>query len=226
MDRHGQGGVRHPRLVLAAHGSADPRFADVVESIAARVRALRGELEVRIGYLDHGPPSIADVTDDESVVVPLLLASGYHVRTDVPEQAPSAVVADAVGPDPRLARALADRLAEGGYDGLAPVTLAAAGSSDERALDDVRAMATRLAGLLGADVTPAFVAGGSPLLSELRPRVVASYLLAPGTFHDAVTAVGADIVSAPIGDHPSVAEVVLKRYDDAVGQVPGRIAPA
>jgi len=218
--------TEHRPLVIAAHGSTDERFADIVESIASRVRVLRAGLEVRIGYLDHGPPTIAEVTDDETVVVPLLLASGYHVRIDVPEQAPSAIVASAVGPDVRLAHALADRLTEAGHKGPAPVTLAAAGSSDDRALDDVRAMAGHLASVLGADVAPAFVAGGSPQLSELRPRVVASYLLAPGAFHDAVIATGADIVSAPIGDHPAVAEIVLARYDEAVGQVPGRTAPA
>jgi len=144
----------------------------------------------------------------------------------VPAQAPSAVIAAAVGPDARLARALADRLAEAGYDGRSPVVLAAAGSSDDRALDDVRAVAGHLADLLGVGVEAGFIASGTPQVSELRPRVVASYLLAPGAFHDAVSAVGADIVSEPIGDHPVVAEIVLARFDEAVGQVPGRIAPA
>ena len=223
--------MRNPRLtgnplVIAAHGSADARFADVVESLAARVRRLRPGIDVRIGYLDHGPPSIADVTDETSVVVPLLLASGYHVRIDVPAQAPSAVVTSAVGPDPRLAQALADRLTEAGYDGRSPVALAAAGSSDARALDDVRAMAAQLADLLGVAVSTAFVSAGSPQLSEVRPRVVASYLLAPGAFHDAVTVVGADVVSEPIGDHPAVADIVLSRYDATLAQVPGRTAPA
>jgi len=221
--------VRDPRLssplVLAAHGSADPRFAEVVDSVAAQTRQLRPALAVRIGYLDHGPPWIADVTDDRCVVVPLLLARGYHVRVDIPEQAPSATVAEAVGPDPLLARALIERLQQAGYDGAEPVVLAGAGSSDDEALADVRAMAAHLADRLGVEVTAAFVSAGSPLLSEVSPRVVASYLLAPGAFHDAVGTAGARVVSAPIGDHPVVARLVLARYDAAT-QVPGRMAPA
>jgi len=43
-------------------------------------------------------------------------------------------------------------------------------------------------------------------------------------FHDAVVAAGAAVTSAPIGAHPAVADIVLKRYD--AGQVPGRTAPA
>jgi sirohydrochlorin ferrochelatase len=213
-----------PPLVIAAHGSADPRFADVVESLAAQVRALRPGLDVRVGYLEHCPPTIDDVTDNTCVVVPLLLASGYHVRIDVPAQAPSALLADAVGPDSVLAEALSDRLGEVGYDGRSPVVLAAAGSSDKRALDDVQLMAGHLNRRLGVDVTTAFVSAGSPRLSEVSPRVVSSYLLAPGRFHDAVVAVGAAVTSAPIGAHPAVAQIVLARYDAT--QVPGRIAPA
>jgi len=220
--------VRDPRLssplVIAAHGSADRRFAEVVESIAAQTRELRPALDVRVGYLDHGPPFIADVADARCVVVPLLLARGYHVRSDIPEQAPSSTIAEAVGPDPLLARALVDRLKEAGYDGAEPVVLAAAGSSDDEALADVRAMADHLADRLHVAVTAAFVSAGSPLLSEVSPRVVASYLLAPGAFHDAVGTAGAQVVSAPIAAHPVVARLVLARYDAA--QVPGRIAPA
>jgi sirohydrochlorin ferrochelatase len=119
---------------------------------------------------------------------------------------------------------LADRLGEVGYDGRSPVVIAAAGSSDNRALDDVRLMAGHLSRRLGVDVTTAFVSAGSPRLTEVSPRVVSSYLLAPGTFHDAVVAAGAGVTSPPIGAHQAVAQIVLDRYDAT--QVPGRIAPA
>jgi sirohydrochlorin ferrochelatase len=173
------------------------------------VRALRGGLDVRVGLLEHGPPYVEDLPG--AVAVPLLLSAGYHVRADLPAQAPRALVTAAVGPDPRLAVALADRLAEAGYDGDAPVTLAAAGSADERALDDVRRQAAMLAAHLGAEVTAAFLSAGEPRVDELKPDVVASYLLAPGAFHDAIVT-AAPVVSAPLGDHPAVAEVVLSRY--------------
>ncbi|MBV9098712.1 MAG: hypothetical protein JO079_11710, partial [Frankiaceae bacterium] len=53
---------------------------------------------------------------------------------------------------------------------------------------------------------------GSPRLAELQPAVVASYLLAPGTFYDAISGCGARVASAPLGDHPALAEIVLRRY--------------
>jgi sirohydrochlorin ferrochelatase len=208
-------------LVLIAHGSSDPRFDEAVEAVAARVRELRPQLEVRVGYLEHGPPSVADVTAD-GVLVPLLLASGFHVLRDLPSQAPAGLVSSAVGPDEQLAVALRDRLHEAGYVGPSPVVLAAAGSSDERALDDVRTAAGQLADLLAVEVTAAFVSAGSPGLAEALAATpgaaVASYLVAPGAFHDAVVATGADVVSAPIGDHPVVADVVLSRYDTCMSR--------
>jgi sirohydrochlorin ferrochelatase len=229
-------------LVIAAHGSADRRFADIVELIVRRVRLLRPGLDVQVGYLEHGPPHLADVAAGGSVAVPLLLSSGFHARVDLPAQAPGARVARAVGPDGRLAAALAERLADAGYDGQSPVVLAAAGSADERALADVRSMAALLAARLGADVTAAFVSAGEPRVADIvppgaaspEPRAVASYLLAPGVFHDNLAALDADVVSAPIGDHPTVAQLVLDRYDEVVvpaapsgtAHTPGRTAPA
>jgi sirohydrochlorin ferrochelatase len=216
-----------PRLVLAAHGSTDPRFAAVVDAVAEQVRALRHGLDVAVGYLEHGPPSLPDVVEPGCVVVPLLLSSGFHVRTDIPEQAPGVTVAAAVGPDPALTDALADRLREAGWDGSGPLVLAAAGSSDERALDDVRRAAGLLGDRLGVEVGVGLVSAGEPRLADLSPTAVASYLIAPGAFHDAVRAGGAPVIAKPIGAHPAVAGIVLRRYDDVLAaQTPGRTAPA
>jgi sirohydrochlorin ferrochelatase len=44
---------------------------------------------------------------------------------------------------------------------------------------------------------------------------VASYLLAPGLFADRLAGAGADVTSAPLGDAPEVAGLVLARYDAA-----------
>ena len=220
--------MRDPRLralVLAAHGSADPRFAAVVEAIAAQVRALRSDVDVRLGYLDHGPPSIGDVVGGDCIVVPLLLSGGYHLRVDIPAQASGCSVTAAVGPDSLLSTALVERLTEAGYDRPEPVVLAAAGSGDERALDDVRSMAGHLGQRIGVEVTAAFVSTGSPRLGETGARVVSTYLLAPGAFHHAVLGCGAEVVSAPLGAHPALAQIALARYD-AAAQVPGRTAPA
>jgi sirohydrochlorin ferrochelatase len=219
--------VRHPRLtppalVIAAHGSADRRFAAVVEAVAARVRGLRAGLEVHVGYLDHGPPHLPQAVGAASerspaVVVPLLLSGGFHARVDVPAQSPGAAITAPVGPDERLSAAQTDRLREAGYEGGTPVTLAAAGSSDERALEDVRVAAEQLSQRLRTVVEAAFVSAGEPRLRATVPAAVASYLLAPGSFHDVIRQCGAPVVSEPLGDHPAVAEVILARYHAAAG---------
>jgi sirohydrochlorin ferrochelatase len=192
-----------------------------------------------VAYLDHGPPHLADVSEPGAIAVPLLLSSGYHVRVDLPAQAEGVFVTAAVGPDPRLADVLAQRLREAGYDG-GDVTLAAAGSADPHSIADVETAAAQLAALLQADVRPAYLAAGTPKLADLsladpslaglRPAAVSSYLLAPGAFASAVAECsaqcGARVVGAPIGAHPTLAAIVLDRYRSAVGQPPGRTAPA
>ena len=221
-----------PPLVLVAHGSKDPRFGAVVYTVAARLRDIARPVDVRAAYLEHGPPFVADVTSPGAVAVPLLLSAGYHVRVDLPMQAPGLRVTPAVGPDPRLASVLAQRLREAGYAG-GDVTLAAAGSADPRSRTDVELAAEQLAAVLGERVRPAYVSAGEPRLSDLRPAAVACYLLAPGTFADAVAGCGAQVVAEPIGAHPVLAEIAFDRYrglattaSSGGGQPPGRTAPA
>jgi sirohydrochlorin ferrochelatase len=200
----------------------------VVHTVTARVRALAGPVDVRTGYLEHGPPHVADLAAPGAVAVPLLLSAGYHVRVDLPRQAPGVRITAAVGPDPRLADVLAQRLHEAGYAG-GEVTLAAAGSADPRSLADAQTAADQLGALLGEPVRPAFVSAGEPRLADLRPQAVATYLLAPGRFSDAVGSCGAPVVAQPIGAHRVLAEIVLDRYRaqvNAGAQPPGRTAPA
>ena len=204
-----------PPLLLVAHGSRDPRFAAVVYTVAARVRDLARPVDVRPAYLEHGPPTVADVAQPDGVAVPLLLSGGYHVHVDLPMQAPGVRVTATVGPDPRLATVLAHRLREAGYAG-GDVTLAAAGSADPRAIADVETAAEQLAEVLGERVRPAYVSAGEPRLSEVPSRAVASYLLAPGRFSDAVAACGAPVVAQPLGAHPVLAEIAYDRYRELV----------
>ena len=93
--------------------------------------------------------------------------------------------------------------------------LAAAGSSDPRAVADVRVAAGQLSGAVGARVRVGFVATGAPRVAPLvaglraagKPRVaVASWLLAPGLFHSRLVSAGADVVAAPLGAHPEVVD--------------------
>jgi sirohydrochlorin ferrochelatase len=95
------------------------------------------------------------------------------------------------------------------------VVLAAAGSADPRAIADVQSAAR----LLGAPA--GFIATSSPPVADvvrsLRARqgvgrvAIASWLLAPGFFHARLAGAGADIVAEPLGAHPAVADLIVRR---------------
>ncbi|MBO0831639.1 MAG: sirohydrochlorin chelatase [Actinobacteria bacterium] len=219
-----------PALLAVAHGSRNPAATDVVRGLARQVRRLAPVLDVRVAFLDHAEPSLPselDASGSNTVVVPLLLSSGYHLSADITGVADSAGarVAGALGPDELLLTALTARLTEAGVPGGTPVVLAAAGSSDPAAAADVRKQADLLAGRLDAPVVAAFASAAAPTVPEavadLRARTggpvaVASYLLAPGQFQDQLADSGADWVTAPLGGHPALAGLVIERYRTAM----------
>src|SRR6185312_6050475 len=191
--------------------------------------ALRG-VDVRLAYVDVRGPEVAEVvTDlDAAVVVPAFLASGYHVRVDLPARLADAgapldrfPVTPAIGPDPLLARAARGRLAEAGWGHGDAVVLAAAGSSDAAALAEVRVAGRMLAAEVGRKTRVGFVATATPRVDAVvaglraageRRIAVASWLLAPGVFHTRLTAVGADVLAAPLGAHRDVVAAIVARY--------------
>ena len=78
-------------IVLFAHGSRDPGWAEPFERLAARVRAERPGARVALAYLEITPPTLEDAVaalvaeGARSVaVVPVFLAPGGHVRRDLP----------------------------------------------------------------------------------------------------------------------------------------------
>jgi sirohydrochlorin ferrochelatase len=202
-------------LVLAAHGSADPGFAEVITSLASIIASMRPRLDVRIGYLEHGPPTLADVSTPGCVVVPVLLTNGYHVHIDIPTKAAGATVTAPLGPDRRLAVVMTKRLRASGWRG-GPVVLAAAGSADDQALEDAHLAASYLSSELGVAVTAAFIGSGQPRLRDRAATAVATYLIAPGQFADLVARSSAAHVAAPLGPDPLLAEIILDRYDAAL----------
>jgi sirohydrochlorin ferrochelatase len=187
----------------------------VVEELAALVAQARPGLDVTAAYLDHNSPRLHDLDATGAIVVPLLLAAGFHATTDIGRAAPGATVTAPIGPDPRITAVVADRLNSAGWSGAGPVVLAAAGSAETTALDDVRVAGDQLAELLGVEVVAAFVATGEPQLADVEGAAVASYLLAPGVFAERIVEHPAAVISAPIGADPRVAAVVLDRYDAA-----------
>jgi sirohydrochlorin ferrochelatase len=219
-----------PSLLAVAHGSQNPAATDVVRALAGQIRRLAPVLDVRVAFLGHAEPSLPselDAAGANTVVVPLLLSSGYHLSADIAGAAGAAGarVAGALGPDELLLTALTARLAEAGVPGGTPIVLAAAGSSDPAAAEDARQQAALLADRLGVPVVAAFASAAAPTVPEavsgLRARTagpvaVASYLLAPGQFQDQLADSGADWVTAPLGSHPALAGLVIERYRKAV----------
>ena len=217
--------MSRPALVAVAHGSSHPGAAQTVSALARNVTRLAPVIDIRVAYVQHAQPSLPQAlaqAGQDAVVVPLLLSAGYHLTTDIAGLAKH--VADPLGPDQLLVTALMSRLAEAGVPGGAGIVLAATGSSDPRAAGQIAAQADLLATERGAPVTAAFAASGAPSVEDavagLRdttrgPVAVASYLLAPGLFHDRLAKSGADWVTAPLGDHPAVAALVIDRYRTA-----------
>ncbi|GAB3446772.1 sirohydrochlorin chelatase [Actinophytocola sediminis] len=203
-------------LLLAAHGTRDPVGALVVADIAAGVLARLPGVRVEVAYADVREPSVAaalDTLDGPTVVVPAFLANGYHVRVDLPAQiAGRATLTPALGPDPALVAAAADRLREAGWHG-EPIVLAAAGSTDPRARADIATAATLLANRTGVEVRVGYATGTPTIAEMVRPGwAVASWLLAPGLFHRLARATPATTVAAPLGPHPQVIATTIARY--------------
>ena len=228
-------------LLAVAHGSRDPAAKACVLDLTSEVARQADGVSVRVAFVQNAEPNLAaglagavtDAGPDGAVVVPLLLSNGYHLSTDITVAARAAgvPVARPLGPDPRLTCALADRLAEAGTPADVPVVLAAAGSRDPRALADTRRQAAMLAGHRGTAVVAAFASAASPTVEEAvaflagltgGPIAVAAYLLAPGLFHDRLWLSSGTWVSAPLGGHPAVADLVMDRF----AAVTGRVVPA
>jgi sirohydrochlorin ferrochelatase len=230
--------LRHPALVLCAHGTRDPQGRETVRSVLAAVAGLLPGVEVLEAYVDVHGPDVAEVVAGlprlggdavAGVVVPLLLAAGHHVHVDIARAVadrPDVRATGALGPDDLLVDVLVERLEAAGAHRGSPVVLAPAGSSDARARADSADMAARLEQRWGAAVLLGFAAGPVPTVADAvaaarsaagGERVsVASYLLAPGYFQRRVEESGAEVVTGPIAPHPLVTDIVLARYRAAL----------
>jgi sirohydrochlorin ferrochelatase len=225
-------------LVLAAHGSADPRSAANARAVADRVRRMRPELDVRVAFCELNAPRLADVLTPGAVVTPFLLADAYHARIDIPDQIARCGVAvrhaGVLGEDDRLVSVLHERLAELGvstFDSELGVLVTAIGSTHAAAnARTARVAETLMAGTQWVGATTAFATGPGPSLAEAaaglrrggaRRVVVAPWFLAPGLLTDRVARCAAAQgmpMAAPLGAHRLVAETVLDRFDEAVAE--------
>jgi sirohydrochlorin ferrochelatase len=225
-----------PVLVACAHGTRNPVGRRLVAELALTARRLRPGLVTTAAFVDVQPPTVVDVVAGlaaqgrAAVVVPLLLSGGYHVHVDIAGAVgahPAAVAARPLGPDERLVAVLHERLLAAGADPQDPATavvLAAAGSSDPRAVADVEATAGRLQRRWAGPVSTGYGSAAQPSVPDAVARarrdgaaqvVVAAYLLAPGHFADRLADAGADAVTAPLLPDDRIAAVLLDRYDAA-----------
>ncbi len=225
-----------PTLLAVAHGSAHPSAANAIAALAGQVSRLAPTLDVATAFVRHAEPGLADALAQAgrgAVLVPLLLSTGHHLTSDIVPAAlaAGARVTEPLGPDPLLTFALRARLAEAGVPTGTNVVLAAAGSADPVASAAVTKQADLLAEALGVRVVTAFAAAGQPTVREavgvLRSRrggpvAVATYLLAPGHFHERLASAGAGWVTRPLGAHPAVAALVIDRYRTAA-PLPGLV---
>ena len=229
-----------PVLIACAHGTRNAEGQAAIRQVLAEIEALRPGLPVVEAYVDVQEPELSAVVaglpeGTDAVVVPLLLGTGYHVKVDIPKAIkarPEVTAAPPLGPDPRLAELLAERLREAGLRDDDGVLLAAAGSSLPDGSVDSEEQARLLAELLPNKVRVAYGASAEPNVPDgvaaLRGEVtadggagrvvVSSYMLATGYFHDQLFKAEADIVTAPVLPSPVLAEIALERYDTAVAK--------
>ncbi|PVE98346.1 CbiX/SirB N-terminal domain-containing protein [Microbacterium sp. TPD7012] len=218
--------MARPTLLAVSHGTSDAAgaraIADLVEAVAARLP----DVEVRAAFVDVQEPDAVDALaaiDGPVVVVPLLLSSGFHVHHDlhgmVADRA-DAVVAAPLGPDPRLAAVLAERMPAASA---LPVILAVAGSRDPRSLTDAEGMAAVLREHLGRRVELAYLAAREPdlptALAAHPEAVVSTYLLARGYFFDLAERQAAGrALTLPLLDGGAVPEplidIVVSRFEE------------
>jgi len=221
-----------PALVAVAHGTRDAAGPEVVANLINDVRRRLPGVDVITAWVELVAPGLHEVMsrmEQQAVVVPLLLSTGYHATIDVPAAAALSAapvhVVPPLGPDRYLARAMTSRLREAGALFGDAVVLAAAGSTDPAGLADSERAAALLRFEWGPRVTLAYVSAVGPDVQQAveharqagADRVcVAPYLLAPGRFSrrvkDLASVAGATTVSPVLGGHRLVRDLVVLRY--------------
>ncbi|GGM59689.1 sirohydrochlorin chelatase [Microbacterium saperdae] len=227
-----------PTLLAVSHGTDDADGARAIADLVAQVAAHLPDVEVRSAFVDVQQPEARDALaaiEGPVVVVPLLLSSGFPVLHDLHGMVADrmdAIVADPLGPDPRLAQVLAQRLS-GASDH--PVILAIAGSHGPRSVTDAEDMAALLHTHLGRPVHLAYLAALEPdlptALAAHPGAVVSTYLLARGALFDlAVRHSSGRSLTMPLLNGISVPEpliaLVIARYEDAAARLANDDAPA
>jgi sirohydrochlorin ferrochelatase len=237
--RRSVAGMAAPTLLAISHGTSSATGAGAVATLVDAVAEHLGdEAPVHAGFVDVQQPDVpaclAGLRDTTTVLVPLLLSAGFHVHVDLREDVDAVattgqqvILAGALGPDERLVDLLERRLRTAGLADGDVIVLAAAGSSDARAVADCERTGAHLAARTGLPVRVGYIANATPQLAEVVAAtrfehpgarvVVASYLLAPGYFQTLAEKAGGDVTTPPLllpdAEAPAeLVEIVVDRY--------------
>ena len=221
------------RLVTVAHGTRVTAGNAIAADLTAQASALLG-IPATTSYVELCAPLVTDVLASSAaptVVVPLLLSTGFHVKVDIPAavrgaHGPTALTRP-LGPDPVLAAVQERRLLAAGAKPGCPVVLVAAGSNDPDAVPDLALAQRHLAAAWGGPVLVATVSGAGRSIEDAVAEAslygdvaVSTYLLSPGFFSrkaaTLATEAGARWVSDVLGADPEIAALVASRYREAV----------
>ncbi|WP_105036420.1 sirohydrochlorin chelatase [Cryobacterium aureum] len=240
--RAGRSSAVPAALVAISHGTNSADGQAAITALVEAVAFAHPDLAVTGGFVDVQQPDVAASLgavrpECAAVVVPLLLSAGYHVHVDLQRETREhdrvTTVSRALGPDERLIDVLVQRLVADGFDQRVrgqEIVLAAAGSSDARAVHDCRTVGALLEQRLDVRVTVGFLSAATPRLAcavtgaRLRSSnvTVSTYLMAPGFFFDLTRAqsVGAERVTTPLlvpGETPPapLVDLVIDRYLEA-----------
>ncbi len=211
------------RLVTVAHGTRKAS-GNLVAAEITRLASERLGIPAVTAYVELCEPLLEVVLAASAiptVVLPLLLSTGFHLREDLPKACAAAggpvALGRSLGPHALLAAAQVDHLLRAGATTGQPLTMVAAGSSDPTATRDLDRAGELLAREWGAEVRVATLSGlGRRPEDVVRPGdAVSAYLLAGGFFADRAAdqarAAGASVVSEVIGPHPLVVDLVVRR---------------
>ncbi len=118
----------HSALIILGHGSRAPEATETLAAITAMVRKKVNYERVEYASLQLSEPALPAVVEElyrsgirRILVIPFLIATGVHVKTDIPEELealsrkhPGLTLAlgEPLGADPRLAEIVVDRITE------------------------------------------------------------------------------------------------------------------
>lgn len=229
------------RVLLAAHGSPDPRAKALARGLRKGLERRLG-VEVLLGFIEHDTPPLLEAAQrlaegGGGVVLPLLLFGAGHLKADLPlameavrgayPQA-SLRLARPLGLHPALVDLWVGRLRRRGAGEGDGAVLVLRGGTDPGANAEGAALARLLEEALGIPVLPAYASRARPTpqealarLEALRPRraFLLPHLFFRGVVEERVRGRASRFpieLLPPLMGHPAVLEALAGRYREAL----------